>query len=56
VLRIDNKTLVDRRYYRVLRDKTFDTQMSADLYFKTSTTSGQCAASWRMWERPGRRP
>ncbi len=52
VLRIDNKTLVDRRYYRVLLDKTFDTQMSADLYFKTSTALAN-ARVVEEWERPG---
>jgi len=52
VLRIDNKTLVDRRYYRVLLDKMFDTQMSADLYFKTSTALAN-ARVVEEWDRPG---
>ncbi len=35
-LRMAGQTLVDRRYYRVLLTQQFDTQMSAELFFKTS--------------------
>ena len=48
VLRVGELVLVDRRNYRVMLQQTFDTQTSADLYFKTSKdlTNARVIEAW----------